>query len=198
MEKRRKSHRGLKIVGIVILVFILLSVISSAKDTNKSVDKSLNTTNKSTDSQTDKPQQPPVAKIGVPARDGKFEFTVKSVECGKATVGANQYLTKTAQGQYCLLNMSVKNIGNEPQTMFSMNQYLYNKTGQKYESDSTATIYNDPSGGATFTSSVNPGNSASAALVFDIPKDQAPVTAELHDSAFSAGVKVSSVINSSC
>jgi hypothetical protein len=28
-------------------------------------------------------------------------------------------------------------------------------------------------------------------IIFDIPKDQTPVTAELHDSAFSGGVKVS-------
>ncbi|MDQ5886373.1 MAG: hypothetical protein QG623_421 [Patescibacteria group bacterium] len=129
------------------------------------------------------------AKVGQPANDGKFEFTVKSVECGKASVGSNQYLTKTAQGQYCLLNVSVKNVGDQAQSLASSNQYLLNASGQKYSADDVATMYNTPNGSSWYND-INPGNSVEGAIVFDIPKDQTPVTAELHDSAFSRGVKV--------
>jgi hypothetical protein len=90
------------------------------------------------------------------------------------------------------LNLSIKNIGNEAQTIDSTSQYLYNSAGQKYSSDSTATIYATPgSNGDTWFNNVNPGNTVKGDILFDIPKGVTPVTAELHDSAFSGGVKVS-------
>src|SRR5262245_21771627 len=52
-------------------------------------------------------------KTGQPVRDGKFEFTVQSVKCGVSQVGEDP-LTKTAQGQFCLVTISVKNIGDKP------------------------------------------------------------------------------------
>lgn len=134
--------------------------------------------------------KPIEAKIGQAVRDGKFEFTVKNIECGRPSVGTNQYVTKTAQGQYCLLNLNVKNIGNEAQGLFSSNQKLLNAQKQQYAADDTATIYAAPNSSAWY-SNINPGNSVEGAIVFDIPKDQTPTTAELHDSAFSSGVKVS-------
>lgn len=85
--------------------------------------------------------------------------------------------------------MSVKNTGNEAQTLDSSSQYLYNASGQKYSADSTASFTANPSG-STFLNSINPGNTASGKFVFEVPKDQTPVTAELHDSAFSGSVKV--------
>lgn len=128
-------------------------------------------------------------KIGQPARDGKFEFTVKSVSCGQTSLGG-EYLTETAQGQFCQLNVSVKNIGNEPQTLFVDNQYVYNAAGQKFSADSAATLVANPSSD-TWIGEINPGNIIDGIMVFDLPKDQAPTIAELHDSAFSDGVKVS-------
>lgn len=164
----------------VVLGLVVIGVISSAANGNKSP----NSTSTSTASKT-----AATAKIGQPANDGKFEFTVSSVECGKASVGTNQYLTKAAQGQYCLLNVSVKNVGDQAQSLLSSNQYLLNASGQKYSADDVATMYNTPNG-TSWYNDINPGNSVNGAIVFDIPKDQVPTTAELHDSAFSGGVKV--------
>jgi hypothetical protein len=171
-------------VWSVILGFIAISVISSAAGGGSQFNTNKNTTSKSS---TDKAAE--VAKIGQPANDGKFEFTVSSVECGKVSVGTNQYLTKSPQGQYCLLNISVKNIGDQAQSLISSNQYLLNANGQKYSADDSATLYNSPSGSSWYNN-INPGNSVSGAIVFDVPKDQTPTAAELHDSAFSNGVKV--------
>ena len=130
-----------------------------------------------------------MAKIGEVARDGKFEFTVTSVECGKPSVGTNQYLTKQAQGQFCLVNVTVKNIANEAQTFDSSSQYVYDAANAKFSSDGTASLYANPEG-STFLNQINPGNSVSGILVFDLPKDKTPTMAELHDSSFSGGVKV--------
>lgn len=164
----------------VILGLVVIAVISSAAGGGKSnTGTSKSSTNKAAET----------AKIGQAANDGKFEFTVSSVECGKTSVGTNQYLTKTAQGQYCLLNVSVKNIGDQAQSLLSSNQYLLNASGQKYSADDVATMYNTPNG-TSWYNDINPGNSVNGAIVFDIPKDQTATTAELHDSAFSSGVKV--------
>lgn len=166
----------------VILGLVVIAVISSAAGGSKS-----NTNSGTSKSSSGKAAE--TAKIGQAANDGKFEFTVSSVECGKTSVGTNQYLTKTAQGQYCLLNVSVKNVGDQAQSLLSSNQYLLNASGQKYSADDVATMYNTPNG-TSWYNDINPGNSVNGAIVFDVPKDQTPTTAELHDSAFSGGVKV--------
>src|SRR5690606_4017864 len=69
------------------------------------------------------PEQPAASGIGTPVRDGKFEFTVTSVETGVPSVG-DQYLSQEAQGQYVLVHMTVKNIGDEAQMFTGGNQQL--------------------------------------------------------------------------
>jgi hypothetical protein len=74
--------------------------------------------------------------------------------------------------------------------LFSSNQKLLNADGKQYSADDTATMYASSDGSGSWYNNINPGNSVEGTIVFDIPKDQTPVTAELHDSAFSGGVKV--------
>lgn len=176
-----KKHKKLTVfIGIMVVLIIAISASGSGGgDTTKST----------SDTSTKTEPEATTAKIGEPARDGKFEFTVKSLECGKPNVGS-QYLTKTAQGQYCLLNIGVKNIGDEAQSLYSGNQYLFNDAGQKFSADSTATAYADTTNSVSWFSEINPGNSVEGALVFDVPKDVVITQARLHDSAFSNGVIV--------
>jgi hypothetical protein len=98
-------------------------------------------------------------------------------------------VSATAQGQFCRLNVTVKNIADQSQSLDSDSQYLFNAKGQKYSSDSTATLYAAPDSSSWYTD-INPGNSVTGDIIFDIPKDQVPATAEMHDSAFSGGVSV--------
>jgi uncharacterized protein DUF4352 len=175
---------------IWLIAIILLIIVVSASSSNSSNTKTGGNAKSASSSQASK-KAAPTYKIGQPADDGKFEFTVTSIKCGNPSVAdSTGYITKTAQGQYCLLNLSVKNIGNEAQTLDSMSQYLFNANNQKYSSDDEATIDINPSSG-TFLNDINPGNTVNGTVVFDIPKDQTPVTAELHDSTYSNGVKIS-------
>ena len=178
-----KKHKILTVILAFIVIAVIASAASGGSDTNNSSSNS-STSNQSSNSS----QSAEVAKIGTPVRDGKFEFTVKSLECGKTSVGTNQYLTKTAQGQYCLLNVTVKNIGNEKQSLLSSDQKLL-KGDIEYSADDTATLYQAPQG-TSWYNDINPGNSVEGTIVFDVPKDVTPTVAELHDSAFSGGVKV--------
>ena len=113
-----------------------------------------------------------------------------SVTCGKPSVtDSSGYVTKTAQGQYCLMDVTVKNIGDKQQYFSESDQHLLNSAGQQYSPDTTATLTNSNNTDALLAQ-INPGNTAQGVLVFDIPKDQTPESAELHDISFSGGVKV--------
>ncbi len=190
-EKKKNWFVRHKILTAIIAILLIGVVASAAGGGSESASNSQAASEGSGTTQTaSENKSDELAKIGTPVRDGKFEFTVKSLECGKTSVGG-EYLNKTAQGQFCLLNVTVKNIGNEPQSLFSDNQYLFNSQNQKYSADSTATLYAAPDGNDSWYSEINPGNSVEGSIVFDVPKDVTPVSAELHDSAYSNGVKVS-------
>lgn len=188
ISSRKENGKGLAIAGVVIgcvLVLLQLAIFSSIVGGAK---VATNTTNNTSQNSTSTKIEPKVATIGQPVRDGKFEFTVTSVDCGKSSVGG-EFLNKNAQGQFCLLNLTVKNIGNESQTFSDYGQLLFDAKGNKYSSDSGASFYANPSG-STFLNTINPGNVVTGAVVFDIPKEVVPTQAELHDSSYSGGVKV--------
>ena len=128
------------------------------------------------------------SQIGKPFRDGKFKFTVRSVKCGIAKVGDSVYLQKKAQGQFCAVTMSISNIGDEAQSMFADNQVAFDSKGRKFSADSEASIYDGSS--EVLWEEINPGNSVKGKVYFDIPKGAKLTSLELHDSAFSGGVKV--------
>lgn len=121
-------------------------------------------------------------------RDGKFEFTVKKVDCGKTKIGSSMLGTK-AQGQFCLVSVKVENIGDEAQSMFGDNQLMFDQEGREFSADTEAAIYLDNA--QTLWEEINPGNSINGVVVFDVPKNAAPESIELHDSMFSDGVTVS-------
>lgn len=178
-----KRHKILTVIGVIIVIGIIASAAGGGSKKNAS------TTAKS-GSSTSSTAKPTTAGLNQPADDGKFEFTVSAFKCGIPSVSdSTGYLSKSAQGQYCELTVAVKNIGNQAQTFDGSSQYLLNATGQKYNYDSTATIYANPSD-STFLNTINPGNSATGTIVFDVPQGTPPTTAEMHDSSFSNGVKV--------
>lgn len=134
------------------------------------------------------PTTPAHAKLGQPVRDGKFEFTVTAVKYGVAQVGGSA-LNKTAQGQFVLISVTVKNIGQEPQTFDGSNQTAKSAGGAEFDNDTTAEIYAN-SQSQTFLEKINPGNQVSGVIVFDIPKGEKLASLVLHDSMFSGGVTV--------
>jgi hypothetical protein len=126
--------------------------------------------------------------IGDPVRDGKFEFVVNKIECGRSEVGSG-FFTETAQGQYCLVTMLVKNIGNEARTFHDGNQRAFDKDGRRFDADTGAGLAVNQDAEA-FLTAINPGNQVTVVVVFDVPKGVDLVSLELHDSLFSGGVTV--------
>ncbi|MER7824527.1 DUF4352 domain-containing protein [Streptomyces sp. NPDC096097] len=124
--------------------------------------------------------------VGEPVRDGKFEFTVTRLQPGVRNIGGAY--GQDAQGQFFLVHMTVKNIGDRARTFDGSDQELIDRNGNKYSADTVAAIHLD--GSESFLEQINPGNVVDGIVVFDIPKGAAPARIELHDSMFSGGTTV--------
>ena len=182
------------VVPIVIVILAVGSSMASkdSKSTTSSDSTATDTSSssKSTDSGSSAAENK-MATLGEKVVDGKFTFTVGSVKCGVSQIG-NDTFGKTAQGQYCLISVSVANTGDEAQTMFADNQTVFDAQGRKFSADTEAMIYL-PEKDSPWLTDINPGNSISGVLLFDVPKDVTLDHIELHDSAYSMGVEVSLV-----
>lgn len=164
------------------------------------------------------------ARVGqTVSRDG-LEFTPQSFECGYITIGkgagtepelfqGNSEDSKDAQGQFCLLELSIQNTGDKPKSLKVSNQHLYDEQDRQFSVDTTATrlencvlpvnadvpfrasgsnLNNDCNDNDTpfIESRINPGNSISGRLVFDVPQNVNIVEAKLHNSSIFSRVKI--------
>lgn len=135
-----------------------------------------------------KPAPKKAPGIGAKVRDGKFEFVVTKVEDGGTQVGDSSFGEK-AQGQFTFVRLTITNIGDKPQTMFTDNQTVSDGSGRTFTPNSMAGIHLP--GNDVWISEINPGNTVKGTLVYDMPTASKPASIELHDSAFSGGVTVS-------
>ncbi|WP_433788800.1 DUF4352 domain-containing protein [Actinoplanes sp. CA-252034] len=125
--------------------------------------------------------------FGEAVRDGKFEFTVTRVDCSRATVGL-EHLKRSAEGRFCVISLTVRNIGESSKYFLGQAQTAYDTTGTAYDSDELAGLYANR-GVEAFVQKLGPGEKASGRLVFDVPKGVELATLELHDSPLSDGVR---------
>lgn len=130
----------------------------------------------------------PVNGVGREYRDGKFAFTVTKIKKGVRRVG-DQYVGRTAQGQFVLVYVTVVNIGDQARTFDSGSQKLTDAEDRQFDADTEAIIaLGDES--KAFLEDINPGNGVHGILVFDVPTGVRLTSLELHDSPFSGGVTV--------
>jgi uncharacterized protein DUF4352 len=134
------------------------------------------------------PAGPVQPGIGDPVRDGQFEFVVRSAECGHPTID-NGWLHAEAKGQFCVVELSVTNIGTEARNFGDGLQRGFGPSGEKYAVDTGAGVVANGNGRAIWDA-VNPGISFTAKIVYDIPVGATLTALELHDGAFSHGVTV--------
>jgi hypothetical protein len=132
---------------------------------------------------------PTTPGLNTPVRDGKFEFVVTDVQSGVQTVGTNPYLRKTAQGAYTIVSITVRNTSKAPHGFSPGDQYVFDTQNRRFGNDAVAAINLQPD--TSLYADINPGNSVSAQVVFDLPADALPDHIVLHDSMFSGGATVS-------
>lgn len=106
--------------------------------------------------------------IGTAVSSGDLSFTVTKVETGVASVGSSS-IGHSAQGQYVLVHVSVANTGKKSETLSASQQLLVDTQGRQHETDSTASMYLGED--SLIFEEINPGNTATGILIYDIPAD---------------------------
>ena len=185
-------HKILTVIGVLVLLAIIGGASSGGNKTNNNSSANSSTGSKTAATTTNNNAATP--KINQPANDGKFQFTITSFTCGETQVTQPDApdITSQAQGQFCSMGLTVKNIGSVAQDFDASSQFIFDSTAKQYSYSSDATITANPTSSQfPVLETVNPGNSVSGTVVFDIPKGVTPTTATLHDSSASGGVKVS-------
>ena len=128
-------------------------------------------------------------KIGTAVRDGRFEFVVHSVQCGVGQLGPDN-AEQRAEGQFCLVSLTVKNIGDQPHTMTDRAQKGYGTNGSRYGTNSTAGLYANDTNSQVWLKAIHPGAEVTGTIVYDLPRGVELSELELHDSLTSGGVTI--------
>jgi len=175
---RRRRRWGRRLLGGVALLAVLLVIANALGDRSRSAGR---------DRPAGRAGAAATPGIRKPARDGQFEFVVRSVRCGLRRVGP-ELARQTPQGRFCLVAVSVANVGTEARDFAAGQQRLFGADGRRHSVDGAATAANGSV--RLLHSLVNPGNRIEGTLVYDVPPRIRPARMELHDSPFSRGVTV--------
>ncbi len=188
-----KKHKTISVVIAIFILIVLGNAIGGKSSTTSTASQSTVVGNQSATTTQPPPSTTtstqPIPRIGQPTRSGNFQFTVNNIKCGIPQVGSG-FTSESAQGQYCLLDVTVENAAKTSHSFdATVPEYLFNSSGDRYSLAVAATIDEAPSGNQLYAD-INPGNSIKVVFVFDIPKGQTPVTAELQSGYFSKSVKI--------
>jgi hypothetical protein len=185
-----KRHKILSVIGVIIIIAIIASAAGGGSKKNAATTASSGSSSNSSSSS----KSATTVGLNQEADDGSFGFTVTGIDCGQTTITApsNQYETATAQGQFCVLHFTIKNIKDKSQSYDSSTQYVYSVTGTQYvpSTDIEAQIAANDGSNCPDDPAVNPGVSMTCSVAFDVPAGTTPAYAMLHDSSLSGGVKV--------
>lgn len=185
----RVVKRGgcLKWFGIALALFLVISVVASMGEED-------NTPSSTQSAQTEQSaEQEEVEEsfgIGDTVQTGDLSASVDNVSRASVVESAfSQEVPST--GNYLLVDVTVRNDGNESVTVDNNNFKLV-KGEMTYNSDSTATRYANEDSNSFFLNSLNPEATLSGTIVFDISENSAEdpdLQLEISSSMFS-GEKV--------
>lgn len=174
-RRRRRQTRlvALAVVAFVAATLIVLPRLLSGPETPE---------NAGTDPLVGGPPNPQgparFAGIGQEARDGDLAFTVTSIDCGATEVVGT--VTRIAQGKFCLLALTMRNVGRGPIRFTGPAQMLEDAQSRRFGPDPAATSAHSANAGRDFLAlTVNPGNEVAGVLVFDVATDVTPTVATL-------------------
>ncbi len=134
-----------------------------------------------------------VAGTGIAAqpsavRDGGFEFAVHDVaQVHQVGDPSDPGLSVTAKGVFVVVTLSIRNVGNAPQTFFDSYQTLIDRSGTQYSASMAADIYGNL---GVHSTKIAPGDALTVHLAFDVPTGTVPTNLLLRQTSSSAGVNV--------
>lgn len=119
-----------------------------------------------TEEETAVDEDPADAGIGTPVEVGDLSLTVTDVETGVASVGDSIWDTK-ANGEFVIVSFTITNNGSSPESIFSDDFMLINDAGAEFATSSDAWHVED----YLVWEEINPGNSFTGVLIYDVPTD---------------------------
>lgn len=79
-----------------------------------------------------------------PGRDDKLELRMRAVECAVDRIG-NPFVSQAPVGQFCLVQVTVRNIGDRPAAVSESLQEAYGPAGKRFVADGAAVLLATPS-----------------------------------------------------
>lgn len=134
--------------------------------------------------------EPAAAGVGDPVEAGDFEITVVSVETGVERVG-DEYFYEDASGQFVLVDLTVKNLTDSPSTFWEDSLRLTDPEGREYSTDFEAQFTIAGESDFLTLEEINPGNTASGVLIFDLPEGVTPDALSIEPGFLSEPVRIS-------
>lgn len=194
-RKPRSRPNPALVIGVLVTLLLLLVVVTQCGPNRFfAEDPSTQTRVSTTTSRLPRPTTsapPTIAPAGSTVRDGPMEFRVESVTRSK-TVGdpsGNPYLTSTADGEFVVISLSIRNVGDETVNYFGHNQNLIDADGRAHDAAHDAdTIMN--AGDGNPMGAIEPGAELRVRLGFDLPPGTPLLALELHSADQSDGTLV--------
>lgn len=191
-------HKTLLVIWVAVLgiggyVGSVLFSTSSSGDKNPYTSQGAQVAGTSDETPTEAPSnQPKKAKVGESAKDGNLEFTVNEQKCnGEKTIGENQYAQAEAEGQFCRVNISIKNTGSSPVDLPLSAQRGLSPREESYSPDEAGTQYAQADQTKNYWyQQIAAGATVSGDLVFSMNGNEELVRVELHGEKNTPGVKV--------
>jgi hypothetical protein len=131
-----------------------------------------------------------VGKVGQAIDGHTFRFTVSKVKCGVAKVGSGATLFIEAKGQFCLVTLTVKNLSDTSTHFWADSASVNGRDGVAHTADRSAMVwanYDKENKRLSSWDEISPGDSPSAILVFDVPKNVTLTSINLPDSLTETG-----------
>jgi hypothetical protein len=185
----------LNAVGVLVVVLVLAAVygfvirdntetqVASPGASTSSSKTTTSSESSGTGTESETATASPTPGLGGEATDGDFVFSVASTDRGDTvTSPINEYIEKTATGEFIVVYLNVGNTGTGPLTFLSTLQVLNTDTGT-FVPDDEASFY---LGGGVVT--INPGEQLETAVAFDVPVGAAPVSILIHGQPVGPGV----------
>jgi hypothetical protein len=132
----------------------------------------------------------PTAGIGQAVTSGDLQFVVTGKDTAH-TLGSDG-LESHAKGKYVILDLKVKNVGKDSATFNAgPSQVAYDSSGNKYETSDDAMMSGNSADQNSFLQQLNPGQSETGRLVYDVPSSVNLVKVDLHGGMLSSPAHVS-------
>jgi hypothetical protein len=109
---------------------------------------------------------PALTKLPKTAKAQDFSWTFKKLTCGTTKIG-DQYLNSKADGMYCQLDASAKNLTKKSSYLPSSDVLLIDSKGNEYENSSGLSLYKSC---VFFLDKVSAGNTKTGCMIYDVPK----------------------------